>query len=91
MNDLWQLLTKVFARGKVPMKEKKSSKKDRLTELEQMVASQAENIKNLTKEVSSLKRAEEPLLFKDAFELAQTMGWSGTYAEFVEAVKGPRA
>lgn len=61
MNDLWQLLSKVFSRGKVPVKEKKSSKKDRLAELEQMVAAQAENISKLTKEVSTLKRMVEEL------------------------------
>lgn len=61
MKDLWQLLLKVFGRGKVPVKEKKSSKKDRLTELEQMVAAQAENISKLTKEVSTLKRQLDEL------------------------------
>lgn len=61
MNDLWQLLSKVFGRGKVPVKEKKPSKKDRLAELEQMVAAQAENISKLTKEVSILKRQLDEL------------------------------
>lgn len=61
MKDLWQLLSKVFGRGKVPVKEKKSSKKDRLAELEQMVAAQAENISKLTKEVSTLKRQLDEL------------------------------
>lgn len=89
MKDLWQLLQKVFGRGKVPVKVKKSSKKDRLSELEQMVAAQAENIKNLTKEVSALKRVEQPLLFNEAYGLAKTTGWTGTREEFIAALKGP--
>lgn len=56
MKDFWDLISKVFSRGKLPVKDKKNSKKDRLTELEQIVSSQADNLAKLTKEVSSLKR-----------------------------------
>jgi predicted RNase H-like nuclease (RuvC/YqgF family) len=88
MNDLWQLLTKVFGRGKVPMKEKKTSKKDRLSELEQMVSSQAENIKNLTKELSELKRNPLKLIAEDAYGIATRLGiFEGTRDEFIEALK----
>lgn len=62
MHDFFQLLGKVFSRnlknkGAKPVAKKdKPSKKDRLTELEEMLAAQAENIKKLTQEVSALKR-----------------------------------
>lgn len=67
MRDLWQLLTKVFGRGKLPMKDKKKSigKKDRITELEQLVATQADNLSKLTVLVSELKREIAKLTTKE--------------------------
>lgn len=94
MKDLWHLLGKVFSRklkneGVKPVAKKdKPSKKDRLAELEEMVAAQADNIKNLTKELSELKRHPLKYIADDSYAIAHRLGiFKGTYEEFLSALK----